>query len=138
MTQAAELAQEFTSLGVFANVVAETLIAGVNYTYSAADASFFDGIIVAQGSEFIFSANSSSPLYPLNRPAQIIRSGFNWGKPIAAVGSAVSVLTSNGISTLRAGVYTSSSLSTIVSDFQQGLLTFKFLDRFPLDPPVTN
>ncbi|KAJ3453865.1 hypothetical protein MRS44_018497 [Fusarium solani] len=138
MTQAAELAQEFTTLGVFANVVAETLIAGVNFTYSAADASFFDGIIVVQGAESIFSANSSSSLYPLHRPAQIINSGFNWGKPIAAVGSAVSVLTSNGISTLRAGVYTSSSLSTIVSDFKQGLLTFKFLDRFPLDPPATN
>jgi catalase len=137
MAQAAQLAHEFTKLGVFANVVAETLVAGVSLTYSAADASFFDGIVVAQGAESIFSANSSSPLYPLHRPAQIIRSGFNWGKPIAAVGSAVSVLTCSDISTLSAGVYADNSLSAIVAGLEKGLYTFKFLDRFPLDPPAT-
>lgn len=33
----------------------------------------------------------------------------------------------------RDGVYFGNSSSALVADFELGLMTFKFLDRFPLD-----
>ncbi|OZJ05587.1 hypothetical protein BZG36_01728, partial [Bifiguratus adelaidae] len=77
MTQAAALAKQFSELGLFVNVVGETLMPGVNLTYSAADAVDFDGVVIASGAENIF-LNGTSPLYPLGRPLEILKNAYQW------------------------------------------------------------
>lgn len=131
MSQAATLSNQFASIGLFVSVVAETLVPGVNLTYSAADAIDFDGVLVTPGSESVFM-NGTSPLYPLGRPLQILQNAYAYGKPVGALGSASTVLQLAGIEE-RLGVYFSNSSATLLSDFEAGLKTFKFLDRFPLD-----
>ena len=132
MSQAATLSKQFADLGLFVSVVAENLALGVNLTYSAADAIDFDGILVTPGSESIF-VNGTSPLYPLGRPLQILQSAYVFGKPVGALGSANTVFQMVGIME-SPGVYFSNSTAVLLSDFEAGLKTFKFLDRFPLDP----
>ena len=132
MSQAATLSKQFADLGLFVSVVAETLAPGVNLTYSAADAIDFDGILVAPGSESIF-INGTSPLYPLGRPLQILQNAYDFGKPVGALGSASTVFQLASIID-GPGVYFSNSTATLLSDFEAGLKTFKFLNRFPLDP----
>ena len=136
MSQAATLSKQFADLGLFVSVVAENLAPGVNLTYSAADAIDFDGILVTPGAEGIF-INGTSPLYPLGRPLQILQSAYVFGKPVGALGSASMAFQLVGIME-RPGVYFSNSTATLLSDFQAGLKTFKFLDRFPLDPVITH
>jgi catalase len=136
MSQAAILSKQFSDLGLFVSVVAETLVPGVNLTYSAADAVDFDGILITPGSESIF-VNGTSPLYPLGRPLDILQSAYAFGKPVGALGSGSIPFQLVGI-TERAGVYFSNSTATLLSEFEAGLKTFKFLDRFPLDPVITS
>jgi catalase len=137
LSQASALKQSFASSNVDGITVAEILVPGVDQTYSEADATGFDGIIIADGSDEVFGAGlTTSPLYPPGRPMQILTDGFRWGKPIGALGSGVSALTAAGIDTNRTGVFVGSSgadLGGFGSDFEDGLRTFKFLDRFPLD-----
>jgi catalase len=133
MSYAATLSQQFAELGLFVSVVAETLVPGVNLTYSAADAIDFDGLLVTPGAESIFM-DGTSPLYPLGRPLEIVENSYNFGKPVGALSTASSVFEHLGIYE-RAGVYFSNSTASLLSDFEAGLKTFKFLDRFPLDPP---
>jgi catalase len=133
LTQAAALAQSFSTQGVNVLVVAEILQSGVNQTYSAADATGFDGIIVAAGAETLFTNGSSSTFFPANRPLQILVDGYRWGKPVGALGSAASVLGVAGINTTP-GVFTGNgSVGSFVTAFEGGLKTFKFIDRFPVD-----
>jgi catalase len=140
LSQAASLATEFKKQGVNTVIVAETLQTGVNQTYSAADATGFDGIIVASGAEGLFSGNGTlSSLFPAGRPAQVLLDGWRWGKPVGALGSASGVLKTVGVTT-GPGVFTaaavgsaSGDVSGFVGSFEEGLKTFRFIDRFPVD-----
>jgi catalase len=136
LSQAAGLAQAFAAQKVVTTIVAETLAPGVNQTYSAADATGFDGIIVAAGAEKLFAPNATaSTFFPAGRPLQILSDGYRWGKPVGALGpSAATVLAAAGATTTP-GVYTSNAneLSQFVTAFEAGLMTFKFIDRFPID-----
>ena len=136
MAQAASLSKQFASLGLFVSVVGEDVAPGVNLTYSTADAIDFDGILITSGSEGIF-INGTSPLYPLNRPLQILQNAYYFGKPVGSMGSG-----SNAFQFARIGgtpgVYMTNDSATLLSNFESGLKQFKFLDRFPLDPTITN
>ncbi|KAH8652638.1 catalase-like domain-containing protein [Tricladium varicosporioides] len=133
ITQAQALAAAFAPAAVGVSIIGEKLSPGINSTYSAADASVYDGIIVATGAESVFSPNSKSPLYPTQRPAQILVDGYRWGKPVGALGTSTGVLSSAGITTTK-GVYKGDTdLASFVAGFSAGLSTFKFIDRFPLD-----
>ena len=136
MAEAASLSAQFSQLGLFVNVIAEVQNPGVNLTYSEADAVLFDGIIVTSGSEGIF-ANGTSPLYPLHRPLQILQNGYAFGKPVGAMGTGSTAFQIAGIMETP-GVYLTNSTATLLSGFEAGLKQFKFLDRFPLDPPTTS
>jgi catalase len=136
MAEAASLSAQFSQLGLFVNVIAEVQNPGVNLTYSEADAVLFDGIIVTSGSEGIF-ANGTSPLYPLHRPLQILQNGYAFGKPVGAIGTGSTAFQIAGILETP-GVYLTNSTATLLSGFEAGLKQFKFLDRFPLDPPTTS
>lgn len=136
MTNAATLSKQFADLGLFVNIVAEYLAPRVNLTYSEADAIDFDGILVTPGTDTIF-VNGKSPLYPLDRPLQIVQNGYYFGKPVGALGTGSIAFQMAGIMETP-GVYLSNSSATILSDFEAGLKQFKFLDRFPLDPPMAN
>jgi catalase len=136
MAEAASLSAQFSQLGLFVNVIAEVQNPGVNLTYSEADAVLFDGIIVTSGSEGIF-ANGTSPFYPLHRPLQILQNGYAFGKPVGAMGTGSAAFQIAGIMETP-GVYLTNSTATLLSGFEAGLKQFKFLDRFPLDPPTTN
>ncbi|KAJ9151929.1 Catalase [Pleurostoma richardsiae] len=116
LSQASALKTRFAQDGVTVTVVGESLHDDVDQTYSAADATLFDGIVVAAGTESLFAANATSTLYPLGRPGQILTDGYRWGIPQTP------------------GVYTNSSdVGPFVTAFEYGLKTFKFVDRFPLD-----
>jgi catalase len=64
LAQAAALKDRLAKDNVFVTVVAETLGNGVGTTYSSADATGCDGVIVTAGSEGIFDPKVQSTLYP--------------------------------------------------------------------------
>ncbi|KAJ9604028.1 catalase A [Cladophialophora chaetospira] len=136
LSQAFSLAGLLGQSGVYVSIVAETLSSGVNVTYSAADASSFDGIIVTTGTGALFASNASSPLFPAGRPGQILTDAYRWGKPVGdlsgAQGTAFAI---EGIAN-GPGVYTASNgtgINAFVSSFEDGLRTFRFVERFALD-----
>ncbi|EXJ66178.1 catalase B [Cladophialophora psammophila CBS 110553] len=138
MAQATSLAQLFAQSGAFPIIVGEVLTGPVNQTYSAADASGFDGVIVTSGSEALFTTNSStSALYPAARPLQILLDAYRWGKPVGALDAATaSTVFATAAIPAGPGVYTQNltNLASFVTAFEGGLSTFRFVDRFPLDP----
>lgn len=134
IAQAAALLQAFSSSGVVVSVVGETLAAGINQTYSASDATGFDGIVVTTDSQALFTNGTSSTFFPADRPLQILEDAYRWGKPVGALGSSASVLELAGATT-TAGVFSDAAgnVASLVKDFEGGLAEFKFIDRFPLD-----
>ncbi|KAL3479652.1 catalase B [Aspergillus californicus] len=138
LSVATALSAELRDSGVDVLVVAERLASGVNQTYSGSDAIQFDAVIVAPGVEDLFGAHSASSkgstLFPAGRPIEILIDAFRFGKPVAALGSGSTALENAGISQDREGVFVDDSVSQdFVSNLKEGLTTFKFLDRFPID-----
>lgn len=109
-------------------VVAETLTDGVDQTYSASDAFQFDAIIVGDGTDNLFSTPGTGTFYPAGRPLQIVQNSYRWGKPVGSVQSNSTAFKQAGIGA-GAGVYT----NVKAKDIAEGLKTFKFMDRFPVD-----
>lgn len=132
LAQAKALKKAFAELNVTVTTVAETLGEGVDQTYASSEAIAFDGIIVADGAESLFDPSIKSTLFPPRRPIQIVADGYNWGKPIGFLGKATAAMSAADVAK-GPGVYTSSSVSSVVDSFQKGLAVFKFTDRFALD-----
>ena len=124
LDQAASLKERLTKDGLVVTVVGETLANGIDQTYLAADATGFDGIVVAPGAEDLFSAKNTSPLYPMGRPGQILLDGYRWGKPVGAVGSASKALEATGVP-LTPGVFAGDDVEKFVQGFEEGLATFR-------------
>jgi catalase len=130
-------------------VVAESLGEGIDQTYSATSAVNFDAIIVDGSAASLFApagslahSNSTaatkarSTLYPAGRPLDIVQTGYNFGKPVGVLGASNMTLAAAGIEANTPGVYafdSSSDMSAVVEQISEGLRTFKFLDRYPLD-----
>lgn len=162
-SSAADIKASLAKEGVALVVVAEYLATGVDMTYSSADATAFDGIIVAAGALKLFSnsPNAASTLYPAGRPMQVLTDSYRYGKPVGFLGDASSVLPQSPIAQ-GPGVYTqgsgamakgqlynslfrrasnstagANSTTTGVTDMaealKEGLRTFRFLDRFPVE-----
>ena len=152
-SSAAALKDALAAMNVDLVVVAESLTDGVNQTYSASDASQFDAIVVGDGTGALFASPSSlananstvgapygnstlilSTLYPAGRPIEILQNSYKWGKPVAAFASRSEAFDAAGIEAGTPGVYTVSDSESLANSLEEGLKTFKFLDRFPLDP----
>ncbi|KAI1777933.1 CATB protein [Hypoxylon cercidicola] len=140
MSQAATLKERLTAEGLVPTVVAESLVAGVDKTYSAADATDFDAVIVTSGADaaglFALSASSGiSPLYPPLRPLQIASSAFLFGKPVAYFGGATpgAALQAAGLDPTADGMYASADIDALTAGVVDGLKTYKFTGRYPLD-----
>jgi len=134
LKQAGEIAAAFKAKGANPTVIAETLVDGVGSTYNGADAVLFDGIIVTDGTKDLFLTKST--LFPAGRPAQIVRDAYNYGKPVGGVGAGRASLITAAVDINGTGVYVIDKFSkdsSFVSNFETGLKTFKFLDRFPID-----
>jgi len=159
MDQAKQLKQRFAADGLVPVIVAESLAEGVDRTYSAADATDFDTVVVTSGADdagiFDFPSSSSSSsgsgsgssslslasLYPPMRPLQIANNAFNFGKPVAYFGAetpskmlkAAGFVPGTGSNRAANGVFVGSDLDQTVSEIEDGLRVFKFTARFPLD-----
>ncbi|KAH8694251.1 mycelial catalase Cat1 [Talaromyces proteolyticus] len=139
ITAGQTLGQKLAASNVSVVVVAERLADGVSATYSQSDATSFDAVIVASGADVLFNKNSTAntvttTLYPAGRPSEILVDAFRFGKPVGALGSSNTALEDVGIDPHRSGVFTSGTIDdNFVNDLKNGLLTFKFLDRFALD-----
>lgn len=150
-SSAKALKDALQTANVSLTVVAEKLAPGIDQTYSATDAIQFDALVIADGTDALFAAPSnlanlnstassgknatSNPfatLYPAGRPLQILTDSYKWGKPVAAVGAASKAFEAAGIEAGTPGVY-SGSVGELGDKVKEGLMTFKFLDRFPLD-----
>ncbi|KAF9872624.1 catalase [Colletotrichum karsti] len=137
VAQGKALKDAFAAEGVLVTVVAEKLLSsslggGVDMTYSQADATSFDGVVVAAGAESLFNGTNRSPLYPAGRPAQLVIDSYRWGKPVGAVGAALERSPALGVQAGN-GVYSADGVGGIVSSFKEGLATFRFTDRFATD-----
>lgn len=131
--QAQALQERFARDRVNAFIVAEAFVPGVAQTYSQSDASNFDGLIVVQGAEALFSAFQADTLFPLGRPNQLLLDSYRWGKAVGSLGSGAAAFSVTGIPA-TAGVFSNTSdVETLVQRFEGGLSTFRFLDRFPID-----
>ncbi|KAJ5538475.1 Catalase B [Penicillium frequentans] len=135
VAQGAQLQSQLASVGVDVVVVGERKAGGVNQTYSSSDAVNFDAVIIADGAEALFnSAATGTSLYPAGRPLDILNDAFRFGKTVGALGNGFAALLAAQVPTDRDGVYTADSITDdFVTDVQDGLRTFKFLDRFALD-----
>jgi catalase len=93
---AANIKASLAMEGVALVVVGEYLGQGVDTTYSSADATSFDGVIVASGTSAIFSnsPDAASTLYPAGRPLQILQESYRYGKPVGFLDGAVAKSTS--------------------------------------------
>jgi catalase len=166
---AADIKASLAKEGVQLVVVAEILAPGVDMTYSAADATSFDGVIVASSVGKVFSNDpeAASSYYPAGRPLQILQESYRYGKPVGFLGDSTSAKEQASIHG-GPGVYTTGSArakaapstskgfgsmfksasnstqgasttdtDTTVGDmataFKEGLRTFRFLDRFPVE-----
>jgi catalase len=144
-SSASSVKESLASDGVTLVVVAETLGEGIDTTYSAADATNFDGVIIASGTADIFSPltakNASATLYPAGRPLQILLDSYRYGKPLGFMNSEDQAAIQQAQILTGPGVYTQGSSdgnsTTVVTDiaaaFKEGLRQFKFLDRFPVE-----
>lgn len=137
LEQATAIANEFTNKGAVGMVIAEGIVDGVGATYTGSDAVLFDGIIIAEGTEALFDpiSSASSPLFPPQRPLKIVQDAFFYGKPVAAIGKAKSVLDiTNPKLTGQPGVFAADGVSNdFIDTFEGGLKKFKFTERFPMD-----
>ncbi|KAI0539866.1 catalase [Xylaria digitata] len=139
MSQAKQLKERFTAAGLTATIVAERLTNGADKTYSAADATDFDAVVVVAAADAagVFNLTPSSPLYPPMRPLQIATSAYLFGKPVAYFGatSPGQMLRAAGFTSnsANAGIFVSTDLDQMVKSIEDGLRTFKFTSRFPLD-----
>jgi catalase len=136
LSQAASLKASFNAAGVVGTIVGESLSTGVDTTYSSADASGFDGIVVTDGTDALFGKNATSTLFPQSRPSQILLDGYRWGKPVGSLGSGSAAFESAEINTSgQPGVFVqkANDVDKFVPLFEGGLKIFKFVDRFPLD-----
>lgn len=132
LDQAKAIKEAFAALKVTVTIVAEALALSVDQTYSGADATGFDGIIVADGAQGLLDGSKKSTLYPPGRPMQIVSDGYHWGKPIGFLDDASDSVGLAGTED-GPGVFTASSVTEIVEDLKEGLAIFKFTDRFPID-----
>lgn len=139
LDQAASLKERLTAEGLIPTVVAESLVSGVDKTYSSADATDFDAVVVTSGADavglFALTASGLSPLYPPLRPLQIANSAFLFGKPVAYFGGSTpsDTLTAGGMDPQADGVYASADIEALATGLVDGLKTFKFTGRYPLD-----
>nr|4B5K_A Chain A, Catalase-phenol Oxidase [Mycothermus thermophilus]4B5K_B Chain B, Catalase-phenol Oxidase [Mycothermus thermophilus]4B5K_C Chain C, Catalase-phenol Oxidase [Mycothermus thermophilus]4B5K_D Chain D, Catalase-phenol Oxidase [Mycothermus thermophilus] len=134
LDQAAQLRTRLEKDGLVVTVVAETLREGVDQTYSTADATGFDGVVVVDGAAALFASTASSPLFPTGRPLQIFVDAYRWGKPVGVCGGKSSeVLDAADVPEDGDGVYSEESVDMFVEEFEKGLATFRFTDRFALD-----
>ncbi|KAI1180040.1 catalase [Nemania sp. FL0916] len=149
MDQAKQLKTRLSADGLVPVIVAERLRDGVDKTYSAADATDFDALAIAAGADSagLFSMNATSPLYPPMRPLQIAANAYAFGKPVAYFGGASPGQTlqaaagfrptvtnsTRGSGESEAGVFMSSDVDQMARAIEDGLRTFKFTSRFPMD-----
>ncbi|KAF5023995.1 hypothetical protein F66182_3941 [Fusarium sp. NRRL 66182] len=130
--QAKAIKEALAESNVTVSIVGEVLGDDVGVAYNAAEAAQFDGIIVASGAESLFNGTSRSTLFPPGRPAQIVVDGYHWGKPVGFVGSARTAAQVARIGN-GDGVYLSNDVDDLVGSLKEGLATFKFTERFPVD-----
>ncbi|KAI1340606.1 CATB protein [Xylariaceae sp. FL0016] len=137
MSQAQSLKSRFTADGLNPTIVAESLATGVDKTYSAADATDFDALIVTSGADTagLFALDSVSALYPPMRPLQIANSAYLFGKPVGYFGTRQpsKMLAQAGLDATADGVFMSSQVADMATKMAEGLKTFKFTSRFPMD-----
>jgi catalase len=129
---ARELKRRLFNHGVVVKVVSERLVDGADLTYQAADASFFDGVIVADGAEDLFGESSWTSLYPVGWPRHILLDAFRWGKTVGAIGDAKEALEATRVPLID-GVFCDHDLRRFLERFEDGLRRFKWLGRFPTD-----
>ncbi|KAJ6077444.1 uncharacterized protein N7446_000380 [Penicillium canescens] len=150
LIQGMQLAESLAPAQVDVTIISETL-QNANVTYSAADGSLYDAVIVADGIQNLFSPSSFtkqpnsttdmpktvspySSLFPAGRPLQILVDAFKYGKTVGALGSGHSALAMAGITSNVPGVYLAQGISSsFISDLRSALTTFKWLNRFTLD-----
>jgi catalase len=124
LDEATSLKERLAKEKLLVTVVGESLAEGVDQTYSSADATGFDAIIVAPGAEELFKAENTSPLFPTGRPGQILLDGYRWGKPVGGLGVGSAALESTGVPSTP-GVYADEDAEKLVEGVKQGLATFK-------------
>src|SRR5690242_12158177 len=147
---ASSLKAAFEEVNVGFAVVAEHLANGIDQTYSATSAVQFDAIIIDGSASPLFVAPGSlansnttsnataswrSTLFPAGRPLQIVQDGYKWGKPVGIIGSGNQIFSAAGVEAGTPGVYAfgANGTTSVVDQVSEGLKTFKFLDRYPLD-----
>ncbi|KAI1861295.1 uncharacterized protein JN550_010974 [Neoarthrinium moseri] len=140
LDQATALKERLEADGLVVTIVAETLSAGVGRTYSAADATDFDAVVIDSAADQagVFNTPSSSSFYPPGRPTQIAQNAFLFGKPVGYFGSTANgtqsaSITGAGFVEGEDGVYYGSDVEGFATGLKEGLTTFKFLSRFAVD-----
>ncbi|KAI1106263.1 CATB protein [Jackrogersella minutella] len=137
--QAKTLKERLANDNLTVTVVAESLADGVDKTYSLADATDFDAVVITSGADaaglFALTAGNLSPLYPPLRPLSIANAAYQFGKPVAYFGGDApsNPLVAGGLDPKVEGVYVSADVNVLATGLVDGLKIFKFTERYPVD-----
>lgn len=134
ITTAVEIKKAFAAKGISATVLGETYAPNIDGVYVSNAAVLYDGIVLVDSAKQLLSTPLST-YYPPMRPFKIISEAYSFGKPVGTTSSDTGLLVSKRIAMKKSdpGVYASNDVNQLVNSMEEGLKTFKFLNRFPLD-----
>lgn len=131
VSQALQIKEALKAKGINANVIGEVLAENIDGAYVSTHAAVFDGVVVTDAAKKLLQTPSST-FYPPNRPFNLVSDAYHFGKPIAMLGnngSALKAIAKAG----EPGVYANADAQQLANQMEEGLKTFKFLNRFPVD-----
>lgn len=127
----------FAESGVDIITVGETLASGIDQTYSTADATQYDGVIIDTASVDMFRPITRSPHYPSGRPLNIFLDAYRWGKAVGITKAddnvSNTILGYADIQPDAPGLFLGDLDGDYVSTFEGGLKMNRYLSRFVIE-----
>ncbi|KAG1051032.1 hypothetical protein G6F43_006736 [Rhizopus delemar] len=113
----------------------------ITQTYSTTSSVLYDAVYVPSGEKRTFEIlTSPRPEFPYDEPLMFVLDAYRHGKPIAVSGRGLELLKSAKVPTFNGtdaaanhGIYISSDVSNLASDFRKGIIIQRFWNRMALD-----
>ena len=114
----------------------------ITETYLTTSSVLYDAIYIPSGSNSTFDfLTKPHPEFPYDEPSVFALDAFRHGKPIAVSGNGIELLKKAHVrhfdsneQAAHYGVYISTDMSQLESQFKKGIIIQRFWNRMPLDP----
>ncbi|CEG83139.1 Putative Heme-dependent catalase [Rhizopus microsporus] len=114
----------------------------ITETYLTTSSVLYDAIYIPSGSNSTFDfLTKPHPEFPYDEPSVFVLDAFRHGKPIAVSGNGIELLKKAHVrhfgsseQAAQYGVYISTDMPRLESQFKKGIIIQRFWNRMPLDP----